>query len=67
MVEPPSWRMPTSNDTRVRVEGLSKIIASTFPASGCSMTPAFRRVFRSIASSSMPRNASALTVERSVK
>ena len=31
---PPSWRMATSNDTRVRVEGLSKIIASIFPASG---------------------------------
>ena len=25
MDSPPSWRMPTSNDTRVRVEGLSLI------------------------------------------
>src|SRR5882672_6858155 len=34
MVSPPSWRTATSNETRVRVEGLSKIIASTRPASG---------------------------------
>ena len=33
---PPSWRIATSNDTRVRVEGLSKIIASVLPASGLS-------------------------------
>ena len=26
-VPPPSWRMPRSNETRVRVEGFSKIIA----------------------------------------
>src|SRR6185295_11472752 len=26
MDSPPSWRMPTSNDTRVRVDGRSKII-----------------------------------------
>ena len=26
--------MPTSNDTRVRVEGFSKIIASVLPSSG---------------------------------
>src|SRR6202035_3430726 len=31
---PPSWRMPTSNETRVRVEGFSKIIASVLPSSG---------------------------------
>ena len=34
IVSPPSWRMPTSKETRVRVEGLSKIIASTLPSSG---------------------------------
>ena len=28
---PPSGRMPTSNDTRVRVEGFSKIIARILP------------------------------------
>jgi hypothetical protein len=34
IVSPPSWRMPTSKETRVRVEGFSKIIASVLPASG---------------------------------
>ncbi len=34
--------MPTSNDTRVRVDGFSKIIASVLPASGlCTVLPAF--------------------------
>ena len=33
-VSPPSSRMPTSKEMRVRVDGLSKIIASTLPASG---------------------------------
>ena len=32
IVWPPSWRMATSNDTRVRVDGFSKIIASTASA-----------------------------------
>ena len=30
---PPSWYMPTSNETRVRVEAFWKIIASDWPAS----------------------------------
>ena len=30
---PPSWRMPTSNETRVRVDGFSKIIANVWPVS----------------------------------
>ena len=30
---PPSWYMPTSNDTRVRVDGFWKIMASDWPAS----------------------------------
>jgi hypothetical protein len=34
MTSPPSWRMATSNDTRVRVDGRSKIIANVLPASG---------------------------------
>src|SRR5580698_81542 len=34
MVSPPSWRIATSNDTRVRVEGRSKIIASVLPVRG---------------------------------
>jgi hypothetical protein len=31
---PPSWTTPTSNDTRVRVDGFSKIIATVLPANG---------------------------------
>ena len=34
IASPPSWRMATSNETRVRVEGLSNTIASVLPASG---------------------------------
>ena len=34
IASPPSWRMATSKETRVRVDGLSKIIASVWPASG---------------------------------
>jgi hypothetical protein len=41
IVSPPSWRMPTSKDTRVRVDGFSKIMASALPASGLSAVPAF--------------------------
>ena len=42
-VSPPSSRMPTSKETRVRVEGLSKIIARTLPASGLSVRRAAAR------------------------
>ena len=52
--------MPTSKDTRVRVEGLSKIIASTRPASGrAGRDPAgARRSFLMLAAaSSMPRSS----------
>ena len=59
--------MPTSNETRVRVDGLSKIIASTLPSSGLVRSPAFSRAFRATASSSMKRSSPAETVERSVK
>jgi hypothetical protein len=34
IAQPPSSRMPTSNETRVRVEDLVKIIAHAWPASG---------------------------------
>ena len=38
--------MPTSNDTRVRVEGFSKIIASVLPCSGfLDLAPAFSFAF----------------------
>ena len=33
---PPSWKAPTSKETRVRVELLAKIIPSVLPASGLS-------------------------------
>src|SRR5690606_5726356 len=67
IVSPPSWRMPTSKDTRVRVEGFSKIIASTLPANGFSIAPAFRRALRALASSIIARSSEAGTAERSIK
>ncbi len=36
MVSPPIWRVPTSKETRVRVEGFSKISATMRPLSGWS-------------------------------
>ncbi len=58
MDSPPSWRMPTSNDTRVRVEGRSKIIASVLPSSGflffsCALSFAFMSALKA----SMLRNS----------
>gem|GEM_PF-4938775 len=47
---PPSWIMPASNDSRVRVEAFSKIIPSTRFFRGSNRTPRSRRSF-----SSMPR------------
>src|SRR3954469_3174154 len=45
---PPSWKAPTSNETRVRVEILAKIIASVLPAGGFSReSPRFMRAARS--------------------
>ena len=46
--------MATSNDTRVRVEGLSKIIASVLPASGALSTPRVRAAFMARLSSIIP-------------
>ena len=43
IVSPPSSRMPTSKETRVRVDGLSKIMASVRPASGFSARWRVRR------------------------
>src|SRR4051812_2183514 len=67
IVSPPSWRMATSNDTRVRVDGLSKIIASTLPSNGRLSSPAFRRDLRALASSRISLRSVAETVERSTK
>src|SRR6478609_7932955 len=60
---PPSWRIAMSKLTRVRVEFFSKIIPSTWPASGWSASgfpfgqPA-RAALRSIASASIAATAS---------
>jgi len=50
---PPSWRMATSNDTRVRVEGRSKIIASVLPSSGLLISCALRFAFMAMPAASM--------------
>src|SRR5580704_18922066 len=57
MVSPPSSRIPTSNETRVRVDGLEKISAHVCPANGLDeilprfvLNSAVRRNIRSISS-----------------
>src|ERR1700758_3167368 len=57
MDSPPSSRIPTSNETRVRVDGLEKINAHVCPASGLAeilprfvLNSAVRRNTRSISS-----------------
>ena len=50
---PPSWKAPTSNETRVRVEGFGKIIPSVRPGRRwCSS----RRAWRSLRSSARSRS-----------
>ena len=40
MALPPSWVIPASNDTRVRVDDFAKIIAITFPfRESCAIPP----------------------------
>src|SRR3990172_4744263 len=51
---PPSCVIPTSNETRVRVEAFSKIIARLFPRSGSYGSPAFVRFFMFAESSRSP-------------
>ena len=67
IVSPPSWRMATSKETRVRVDGLSKIIASTLPSNGRLRSPALSRDLRSAASSSIDLRSADETVDRSMK
>src|SRR5262245_30075649 len=67
MVWPPSSRMPTSNDTRVRVDGFSKIIASVLPASGLSLPPFARAFFMALPVSGIWRSVLASTWSRSRK
>src|SRR5690606_41745217 len=68
IVSPPSWRIATSKDTRVRVDAFSKIMARTLPSYGLgTASPAFNFAFRTFASSRMPRRSAADNVERSRK
>ena len=62
---PPSWRMPTSNDTRVRVDGLSKIMAMVLPASGFAAARAPPFMARLV--SMIPRSSAGGTSIRSRK
>src|SRR4051812_1706931 len=58
---PPSWKAPTSKETRVRVELLAKIIPSVFPASDLSRyVPAFIRAARSKRARSSAREKSGM-------
>ena len=64
MVWPPIWRTPTSKETRVRVEGFSKIKATMRPAKGWSSSVMplgrlLRADFIAWALSIMPRRAAA--------
>ena len=43
MASPPSCLAATSNETRVRVDGLSKIMASILPAIGLAASPLLER------------------------
>src|SRR5581483_11363525 len=67
IVWPPSSRMPTSNDTRVRVDGFSKIIASVLPASGLSWPPLARAFFIAFPLSRIRRSVAGSTWSRSRK
>src|SRR5438132_5601497 len=55
---PPSSHIPTSNVTRVRSDGFSKIMASTLPASSAGRSPALARRFKSVAVSRTWRTSS---------
>ena len=65
ITSPPSWRMPTSNETRVRVDGFSKISARVLPANGREVTPPAR--LKPEAMSSMRRNVAGSKSRRSRK
>src|SRR5580658_6063706 len=69
IASPPSSRIPTSNETRVRVEGRSKIMASVLPASGreAGSAPLTRAAFIAAALSRMPRNSPLESSSRSRK
>ena len=54
---PPSCAMPASKETRVRVEGLSKIMASVFPARSRCSIPFFCFSLRSRVKRKMPSSS----------
>src|SRR5690606_23059056 len=58
-VWPPSCRIPTSKETRVRVDWRSKIMASTLSLSSNGRSPSRKRRLRSWARSRMPRRVAA--------
>ena len=60
IVSPPSSRIATSNETRVRVDGRSKTIASVLPASGRveGVSPLIRLPFIALAASRIARSSS---------
>ena len=63
---PPSWRMATSKDTRVRVDGFSKIIASIVSGERCRRRPRPApccAAFMALRMSRMPRSVLASSVE----
>src|SRR5208337_1021410 len=66
IVSPPSSRMATSKETRVRVEGRSKIIASVWPASGREArgTPLTRAFFIAADMSRMRRRSAVVRSSR---
>src|SRR4029077_8359366 len=67
IVWPPSSRMPTSNDTRVRVDGFSKIMASVLPPNGLSCPPLERAFFIALPRSRIWRSVLGSTWSRSRK
>src|SRR5882672_8363371 len=67
IVWPPSSRMPTSNDTRVRVDGFSKIMASVLPPNGLSCPPLDRAFFIALPRSRIWRSVLGSTWSRSRK
>src|SRR4030066_2443401 len=59
-LEPPSCAMPASNETRVRVEDFSKIMAMVLPVSGAMFSPRWRRAFSSLARRISPLSSAGL-------
>src|SRR3546814_179356 len=64
---PPSWVAATSKETRVRVDGFSKIIASVLPASGLASPSLASPRFMRTAVSSMTRSSALSKPSRSRK